>query len=196
MTVLLVTAHPLADSFHGALTQLLLTALADAPVDHCDLYAENFDPVLSADERRGYHAVPGNQAPVTREVARLQAAEVLILQFPVWIFGPPAILKGWLDRVLLPGVAFRLEGGKVKPGLTHLKRVIGCCSYGTSRWFAWMMGDPPRKLITRYFPFSTGGAGSRFLPIYHMNQASEARRARYLQRTAEVVAQEVAQCRS
>jgi putative NADPH-quinone reductase len=196
MTVLLVTAHPLADSFHGALTTALLTALAGREVDHLDLYAEGFNPVLSAAEREGYHAIPANQTPVAREVARLCAADVLILQFPVWIFGPPAILKGWFDRVLLPGVAFRLEAGRVTPGLTNLKRVIGCCSYGTTRWFAWAMGDPPRKLIERYFRFSTGGAGCRFLPIYNMNRATTATRARYLARTAARVAEEVARCRS
>ena len=75
-------------------------------VDDCDLYAEGFNPVMSAEERRHYHDATRNRAPVAGYVERLLAAEALILCHPTWCFGPPAILKGFLDRVLMPGVSF------------------------------------------------------------------------------------------
>jgi NAD(P)H dehydrogenase (quinone) len=55
------------------------------------------------------------------------------LVFPVWNFGYPAILKGFLDRVFLPGVSFRLVDGKVKPNLTHIRKLAAVTTYGGTR---------------------------------------------------------------
>src|SRR5271155_1441936 len=123
MRVLVLFAHPLADSFHAVLHRTVLVALREAGhhVDDCDLYAEGFDPVLSAEERRHYHDPAVNRAPVASYVARIEAAEALVVCFPTWCFGPPAILKGFFDRVLVPGLAFRIENGRVLPGLTHIR---------------------------------------------------------------------------
>ena len=79
--------------------------------------AEGFNPVLTADERRHYHDETRNQAPVADYVRRVLAAEALVFCHPTWCFGLPAILKGFLDRVFMPGVSFKLENGKALPGL-------------------------------------------------------------------------------
>jgi NAD(P)H dehydrogenase (quinone) len=71
-------------------------------VDDCDLYAERFDPVLSEIERIQYHDIKLNRAPVAAYADRLLAAEALILIYPVWNEGFPAILKGFFDRVFVP----------------------------------------------------------------------------------------------
>ena len=65
-----------------------------------------------AQERLDYHDVAINREPVDAYVDRLRAAEALVLVFPVWNFGYPAILKGFFDRVFLPGVSFTLVDGK------------------------------------------------------------------------------------
>src|SRR5437016_263022 len=98
MRVLYVYCHPLADSFHGAIRAEALAGLreADHTIDLCDLYAENFNPALSAGERRDYHDLSRNYLEVESYVRRLRATEALICQFPVWSFGPPAMLKGWM----------------------------------------------------------------------------------------------------
>ena len=54
---------------------------------------------------------------------RLQAAEALVLCFPVWNFGYPAILKGFFDRVFLPGVSFKMVDGKVRPNLWNIRKL-------------------------------------------------------------------------
>ena len=86
MRVLLVHAHPVADSFSAALCAAIQEALGAAghQVDLCDLYAERFDPVLSADARARYHDPRANLAGVEPYVERLRAAEALVLCFPVW----------------------------------------------------------------------------------------------------------------
>ena len=110
MRVLVLYAHPDPESFAAALHRTIVETLAAAghEVDDCDLYAEGFNPVLSREERVGYHDLAHNQMPVSAYVARLQKAEALVLSYPVWNFGFPAILKGFFDRVFLPGVSFKL----------------------------------------------------------------------------------------
>jgi putative NADPH-quinone reductase len=188
MRVLYLYAHPLEDSFHAAIRDAAREGLRAAGhrVDLCDLYAEGFDPVLSAAERRGYHEVPGNRAPVEEHVRRLEAAEALVLSFPTWCFGLPAILKGWMDRVLLPGVSFRLEDGVARPNLLHIRRIAGISTYGRPRWTAMLVGDPPRMAVTRYLRIITAGrAGIDYLALYDMNRASDARRAAFLARVRD-----------
>lgn len=183
MRILYLYAHPLPDSFHAAIHATACDALRQAghTVDVCDLYAENFDPVLSAEERRNYHDETINRLPVARHVARLLAAEGLVLSYPTWCFGLPAILKGWMDRVLLPGVSFRLENGVARPNLTHIRRIAGISTYGRPRWTAFLVGDPPRKAVTRYLRVITAGrARIDYLALYDMNRATQARRERFL----------------
>lgn len=142
MRVLVLYAHPVETSFQAALHRRVVEALTRAghKVDDCDLYAEDFQPVLTREEQLGYHAIPENRVPVARYVDRLLAAEALVIVSPVWNFAFPAILKGWFDRVLLPGVSFRLVDGKVEPALTNIRAVLAFTSYGSSRWGAMLMG--------------------------------------------------------
>lgn len=185
MKVLLVSAHPVEESYNAALSRAAIAALRGAghTVDHLDLYAEGFDPVLGRAERLGYHAVPENRAPVEGYVTRLQAAEALVFVFPVWCYGVPAILKGFFDRVFLPGVSFSLgEDGIARPALTHIKRVVGITSYGRPWWVAtFLMGDPPKRQIMNYFRLLTGGRARRtWLAHYDMNRSTDETRRAFL----------------
>ena len=78
-------------------------------VDDCDLNVEGFDPVMSRQDRIDYHDAAVNRARVAPYVDRLLAAEALVFVFPVWNYGFPAILKGFVDKVFLPGVSFELK---------------------------------------------------------------------------------------
>ena len=129
-----------------------------------DLYAEKFDPVLSEDARRHYHDTSRNQTGLEDYMARLTSAEALILQFPTWCFGLPAMLKGFLDRMIMPGVAFDLsDPAHAKPMLRNIKRIVGIVTYGRPRYMALWMSDPPRKIVKRYVRWFTGGQGARGL---------------------------------
>ena len=178
MRILVVYYHPVETSYHASLHAEVLRSLRAAghTVDDCDLYAEDFDPVLSRAERLGYHAVPANRLPVQRYVERLQWAEALVFCFPTWCFGLPAMLKGFCDRVLVPGVAFDISDPQnVKPALTHIRRIGAVVTYGRPRWMAWWMGDPPRKVVTRYLRMLSGGrARVEYHAQYHMNVATTA----------------------
>jgi NAD(P)H dehydrogenase (quinone) len=140
MKVLIVHAHPEPQSFNAALTRAAAAALRDTghEVTVSDLYADNFDPVagrhdfLQAADADRFHyqseqahaAVNRSFAPdIAREQTRLLSADLLVLQFPLWWGAPPAILKGWLERVLGYGIAY-VDGRRFTSGLFKGRRAI------------------------------------------------------------------------
>lgn len=181
---LVLFAHPCAESFSAALRRQVVERLQKRgwEVDDCDLNAEGFSPVLTAEERRGYHEEATNTGPVASYVDRLRRAEALVLVFPVWNFGFPAVLKGFFDRVFLPGVSFRLEAGKVQPNLRHIRKLAAVTTYGGTRTRAFLAGDPPRKCVTRAVWHVCRPQKMRYLALYDMNRATDAQRASFLSR--------------
>lgn len=179
MRVLVIFAHPVETSFCAALRETCVTTLVAAghEVEELDLYARGFDPVLSREERLHYHDLDRNRAGVAAEVAQLLRAEALVLVYPVWNYGFPAILKGYLDRVFLPGVSFRLEKGQVVPNLRHIRRLVAVTTYGGTRLRALLVGDPPRKLVCRMLrALVAPTARTAYLALYDLNRADAGRR--------------------
>jgi NAD(P)H dehydrogenase (quinone) len=184
--VLLVAAHPVETSFAAALHGCAVSALQAAghTVDDCDLYEERFDPVLTRAERLGYHDLAADRSGIAPYVARLRDAEALLFVHPVWNFGMPAVLKGFLDRVFVPGVGFDIRSdGRLVPRLDHLRRYGAVCTYGASRWVAFLTGDPPRRFMTRAMRGYVGRrAPCTYLPCYDMNRTTPETRAAFLRR--------------
>jgi NAD(P)H dehydrogenase (quinone) len=186
MRVLYLYCHPLAESFHAAILKEGLAGLEEAghSVDLLDLYKENFNPVLSEQDRRDYHDLDKNQRGLEGYIERLRQAEALVVQFPTWTFGMPAMLKGYFDRLMMPGVAFDLsEPSNAKPMLTNIKTVVGVSTYGRPRWVAMYVGDPPRRTVTRYLPrLMARRCRVSYHALYHMNVASLTQRIAFLER--------------
>ena len=183
MRALVLYAHPNPESYGAVLHAAVVETLKEKGhvVDDCDLYRESFQPVLTRDERIGYHAVPENIVPVADYVRRVRDAEMLVVVTPIWNFGWPAILKGFFDRVFLPGVSFDLHEGKVSGALTNIKRVVFVTTYGASRFRAFMVGDPPRKIATRVLRGVTGFKASIvYCAHYDMNRSTDRSRAAFL----------------
>ena len=186
MRILYVYCHPLPESFHAGIREAALAGLAAAghQVDLLDLYQERFDPVLTEEGRRHYHDVSQNRIGLEPLIARLESAEAIVMQFPTWCFGMPAMLKGFCDRLLMPGVAFDLTDPKhVQPMLGNLRKIVGVVTYGRPWYMAKWMGDPPRKMVTRYLRWFSGGkARAEYYALYHLNVATEAQRTGFIAR--------------
>ena len=193
MRVLVLYAHPVETSFNAALHGMIVERLKTAghDVDDCDLYAEGFDPRLTREERLTYHDVGSNIAPIAGYVERLRAAEGLVMSFPVWNYGYPAILKGYFDRVFLPGVSFRMEGGKVETELLeNIRKVTAVTTYGGPRFAAFLAGDPPRKAVMRVLRGVIGPeACFSYLAHYDMNRSTDASRGRFKQKVEAAMAE-------
>ncbi|MDG4874605.1 NAD(P)H-dependent oxidoreductase [Mesorhizobium sp. WSM4935] len=187
MNILVLYAHPVETSFNAGLHKTIVERLAAAghAVDDCDLYAEDFDPRLTRAERLGYHDPRGPNDAVAGYVERLKNAEALVLSFPVWNYGYPAILKGFFDRVFLPGVSFKLVDGKVQPTLHNIRKLAAVTTYGGSRFRAMLMGDPPRKIVKRMLRATIKpGASVSYLAHYSMNLSTDETRNAFMAKVA------------
>ena len=190
MRVHVLYAHPTPKSFVGALHQRVVDALRRRghDVDDLDLYAERFDPVLSAAQFAGYIDVERNTVGVGAYVERLRAAEALVLVYPVWFDGLPAILQGYFQRVFVPGVATVIdEQGLFHPNLWNLGRMAAVCAYGESRRDVEAKGDPPRRFVRDNIGVLIRPKGRlEYVAHYDMNFTRAARRAAFLRRVERV----------
>ena len=187
MRVLTVFAHPSEDCFDALVHQRALDVLTARghEIRSLDLYRDGFEPRLSEFEWRHNQDVPANRAPVEDHVEDLQWAEALVLVFPTWWSGPPAMLKGWLDRVFLPGVAFSMATGPVAPLLTQLRYWIVLTTGGASKAAVLALGDPVRLQCRAWRLGVAPRARSIFLRLDRMDRTTPAERTRFLERVAE-----------
>ena len=135
MNILIVLAHPGNGSFNHAIADIVVKALQDA--DHTvifhDLYRERFDPLLSTLE------IPKNAllSPViNKHCTEAVSADGIIIIHPNWWGQPPAILKGWVDRIFRPGIAYEFKEGDsgegVPIGLLQAKTALVFTTSNTS----------------------------------------------------------------
>lgn len=91
MRVLVVYCHPCAESFNAAVRDTVVATLEDAghEIRLTDLYAQGFDPAMSAEERRGYHERDSNVVPVADHVEAINWCEMIVFVYPTWWFGCP-----------------------------------------------------------------------------------------------------------
>lgn len=193
MKALVVHAHPSVDSFNAALFAMVVATLERAghTVDAVDLYREQFVPVMSRDEHRAYHSEePIVSEHVRRHAALVTEAELLVFVYPTWWSGLPAMLKGWLERVLVPGVAFRFdEQRRVQPALLQVRRIIGVTTYGSKRWYQWLLADAGRRTLVRVLRGSCRPTVRHtWLGEYGMDTATPAERAAFLARVEDRLA--------
>ncbi len=157
--MLVLLAHPRPGSFNHALTDRVVTTLRRRPwhvIVH-DLYAESFDPVLRADEaytsgQDAAEVLAASDDPLLLQHRReLSEASALVAIHPNWWGKPPAIMAGWMDRVLVPGVAYRLDeaGGAPVPLLSLRQVLVVNTSDTTSEREAELFGDPLESIWVR-----------------------------------------------
>jgi putative NADPH-quinone reductase len=188
MKVLVVYCHPLAESFCSAVLSSVRSGLATAGHETrvIDLYAEKFEPVLSARERLDYHTPGLNEVGVVPHLEALRWCDALIFVYPTWWYGPPAILKGWLDRVWIPHATFEMP----KPGkpigrvLTNIRFIAVVSTLG-SPWWWWklVMGEPGRRILLRGLSvLCHPRCRTLWMALHEMDSASEAKRKAFLAR--------------
>lgn len=183
MKVHVIYAYPLQTGLAVDIHRTVVDSLREAghQVDDLDLYAEEFDPVLSCEDRTIYHDLEINQRRIKPYIDRLQAADAVVLCHPVWNFGWPAMLKGYFDRVFLPGVSFKMEDEKLSPGLTNIRKLASVTTYGVDRLRALYLMDPPRANATRFLRVVCGpGVKVDYHALYGINKMTEARAAKFL----------------
>ncbi|WP_432472996.1 NAD(P)H-dependent oxidoreductase [Amphritea sp. HPY] len=186
MNCLVVLAHPLENS--------LCRYFADETIEHLkskgyevtvkDLYQEAFDPVLTRSERQSYYENRFDASSLNTEITQLRAVESLVLIFPTWWFGFPAILKGWFDRVWAPGYAYNHASdlGAITPCLDNLKEVNVVTTLGSPWWVDVLVLWKPvhRVLKIALLGPCTKRCRFRMLSFYKSENASQTRVAKFV----------------
>ena len=154
MKVLVVLAHPNPDSFSHAIVDRVVCALANREhsVSVIDLYGLDYSTALTRAELVAYPTSEPAIDPMVIEHTRLiQECSTIVFVYPTWWSSMPAILKGWIDRTMLPGVAFSVdpETLKLQPGLTNVRRLIGITTFGGPRLASLVVRDNGSKIVTR-----------------------------------------------
>ena len=190
MKALVLYCHPSPTSFTAAVCDVVLQKLqaAGAEIRHRDLYAEGFDPTLAPAEWSDYEDCSRNTVPVSQYVDDVRWCDTLIFVYPTWWYGLPAMLKGWMDRVLLPGVAFHLSKEGIAPGLGHIQRLGVFTTCGASRWLTWYIGAPGRRLLVRGARLLCArNCKTTFAAHYRMDASTPTSRSRHLARVERLM---------
>ena len=195
MNILIVKSHPIAKSLCSTFTEQIRSKLIDMGYEVVleDLYEDPFNPVLSVEERRSYYEKKYDSSDVEQEIQRLLNTDALILVFPTWWFGFPAVLKGWFDRVWAPTVAYDHadDYGPIKPGLTKLKKALVVTTLGAPWWVDFFILRRPLKRIIKHALLGacTRNCQLKYLSFYKCEKIDDNRLHSFLKRIDSAVDQ-------
>lgn len=188
MKCLVVIAHPVTNSLCHSLARFAIAALKanghEVIVE--DLYESTFLPALTTIERQSYYSPEFEAAATQEQIDRLLSAEALILVFPTWWFGFPAMLKGWFDRVWAPGVAYdhATDLGPIKPRLQNLRHTLAITSLGSPWWVDRLLLWQPVRRVLKIALLGPCAPQCRFsmLSLYKAESVTQSRFQSYCKR--------------
>jgi NAD(P)H dehydrogenase (quinone) len=185
MRILVVYCHPCAESFTAVIRDVATTALVSNghELKIIDLYGEEFNPVMSADERRLYHEPEANEVNIASHLELLRWCEGLIFIYPTWCYGPPAMLKGWLDRVWVPHATFQMpeRGKRIRRLLTNIRLIVAISTLGSPKWWWRFMNEPGRRMLLRGLgAMVSPRVRTRWLALHRMDSVAEYERKAFL----------------
>ena len=188
MNVLVVFCHPTHRSFMGGALERVLAGLSATrhEVRLTDLYADGFHPELTLDDHAAHlvdHRVHPERRTIDRHAADLRWAEALVLVYPTWWSGQPAMLKGWFDRVWVRGVAWDLPDGanRIRPLLHGLRRIVIVTSHGSSKLMNALEGEAGKRTVTRSLrSLCSRRCRTTWLALYGIDRADEQARSAFL----------------
>lgn len=187
MKAYVLYCHPDPDSFTAAVCQRAVETLGAAGhvVRLSDLYADGFEPAMSLQERLDYLAPPPHQAEINDYCDNLRWCDALVVVYPTWWSGQPAMLTGWLDRVLVRGVAWEATSGAVSitPLLTNIRHVVIITSHGSSKFLNVVEGESGRRVMGRAVRLLCHRfARTTWLAMYNVDRSTDADRKAFLDR--------------
>lgn len=184
---LVVFSHPRGDSFAAAARDEVVAGLTEggAEIRVIDLYAEGFDPRLTAEEHRLHLSPPGSRPQISAHAELLRWCDAIVLVYPTWFGTLPAMLKGWFERVWVNGVAsqVRTDGRPPSPLLTNITNLVAVTSHGSPKWVNALQGEAGKRMLGRALRISVGTrCRVRWLAIYGMDRNTVDERTAFLRR--------------
>jgi putative NADPH-quinone reductase len=191
MKVSVILGHPKKGSFNHAIADVAVHTLKNnghAVVYH-DLYEESFDPVLPDDEMPRDAGLP---PVIGRHCGEIASADGIVIVHPNWWGQPPAIVKGWIDRVIRPGIAYEFRAGDSGEGVpVGLLRAKAALVFNTSNTGAQreqdVFGDPLERIWKDCIFGLCGVQNVHRRTFSVMVTSSEGERAKWLEEVQEAV---------
>ena len=184
MRVLVVYTHPSPASYSASVLTRVQAGLnaAGHQVDVIDLYACGFQPELSADERFRSGDDPATAAMVREHIALVRSARALVFVHPTWWSGPPAMLKGWIDRVFVLDVAYSVgKSGHMRSKLRHVRNVAVITTHGSPRHVNMIEGESGKLFFRRALRRLISWRGRvRWVALYNIDRSTPAQRQAHL----------------
>jgi putative NADPH-quinone reductase len=185
MKTLVVYVHPLENSFNSAVRDAVINELTIAhhEIRLRDLYAENFDPFLSATERALHHTPPSTRPDLAKDVEDLRWCNAIVFIYPTWWAGLPAMLKGWIDRTWMNEVAWVLPAGAntIRPRLTNIRRLVAVTTHGSSKIINSLQGEPGKRIISRSIRVMCNTwCRARWIAFYGLDKSTQKQRQKHL----------------
>jgi putative NADPH-quinone reductase len=192
MKVYVVHAHVTGQSFSRVCALQVCDSLRAAghEVRLSDLHDDGFDPTLPLEERRGQFEPPESKPVVAPYADHLRWAEGIVLVYPTWWSGQPALLKGWFDRVWVSGLAYNPPDGNnhITAKLTNIRRLMVVTTHGSSKWVNAIQGEPGKRVVFRALRVLCHPlARTSWIALYTIDRSTDQDRAAFLRRIDRAV---------
>lgn len=188
---LIVTSHPYEGSFCHALMVAAKEGAQKAghTVDIIDLEADHFDPVMHSADLIGFLKHQAQDARAIDYIQRVKAADHLILVFPIWWELMPAMMKGFIDKVVFPGETFDYEKGGtgMASKLAKLQSTTVITTMNTPKaLYRWVFGDAIQRALIRGTFKKMGLKNVKWLSCNMVKKSSDIKRQNWLQQANQI----------
>lgn len=178
-------AHPWEGSFNGAILSTVCDALdlQQRAYKVIDLNKDGFSPILTVDELALFSKGEHKDQLVKTYQELLLGTDELIIIFPIWWYGPPAILKGFFDKVMLPTFAYTEKGSILHGQLQHIKRTTVVTTAEVPTWYLkYICGNPVGNTFIKRMLGSVGIKNAKWIHCGYIATGSLAARHRFLEK--------------
>jgi putative NADPH-quinone reductase len=191
--VLVVHCHPDPESLTAAALGRVLAGLRTGghTVRVRDLYAEGFRPELDRDELARHLDDPATKPEIAGHADDLRWCQALVLVYPTWWSGHPAVLKGWIDRVWVSGVAWELPPGsrRIRARLRNVRRIVAVTTHGSSKRVNLLEGEVGKRALTRTLRvLCSRRCRTSWIALYGVDTSTRERREQFLVRVEQRLA--------
>lgn len=186
MKTLIVFNHPYEGSYCNAILNSVNKGLQSAghEVDVINLDKDNFNPVMTAEDLKAFRDKQPIDPKVTEYKGHLEKADHVIFIFPIWWELMPALMKGFIDKVIFPGVAYDYVNGsntKMKPLLTNIKGITVITTMNTPRiLYRLIFGNAVKKSLMTGTFWKLGFKNRKWISLNMVKQSSDEKRKMWL----------------
>lgn len=188
--VTIIFAHPWHGSFNKAILDTVTTVLEKKKKEYqvIDLYKDKFNPVMTQEELALYSRGQHKDPLVAKYQDILRKTDEVLFLFPLWWYDTPAILKGFIDKVMLKNFAYTESSTGLKGKLTHIKSVKVITTGQAPRWYLkYFAGNLIQKTFINATLNGVGLKHGKWIHCGDVSKGAREKREKFLQKLAKII---------